>query len=130
MAARKVIGLALVLALAVMIGCYARRDVGVILEGDRKVDLRPGQTVNIELAENPTTGYSWELAAFRGEDVSRQVGKPEYTRKSDLIGGGGVRTYRFKALKKGQALLIFEYRRPWEKDKAPAKRHVVTLSVR
>ncbi len=110
-------------------GCAGSDVVRVKVTGDKMTDLRKGQTLEIELEANPTTGYMWEIAASVNEGVLRQIDKYRYVQKSGLIGGGGIQIYRFEGLKKGRAKLVFEYRRPWEKEKKPAEKYVVQVVV-
>jgi len=46
-----------------------------------------------------------------------------------LVGAGGQETWKFLALAEGDALLEFLYLRPWEKDKPPARRHMVRVII-
>ena len=47
-----------------------------------------------------------------------------------LAGGGGVFTFRFKALRAGQTTIKLIYHRPWEKDAAPLSTHSIELTIR
>ena len=110
-------------------GCDQPVIVSVELLSNRNVSLAKGQVLEIKLESNPTTGYSWQVSGVKESNVLDQVGKPEYQSDSNLVGAGGTEKYRFRAMEKGNAELVFEYRRPWEKGKAPARKYVVGLTV-
>ncbi len=129
---QKKMGFVVVLALltgVVFLGCAKSREVRVAVEGDTTVGVIEGQMVKIELEANATTGYIWDLEGPFNEEILRQIGKYRYLHKSRRIGEGGTQLYRFDTLKKGQTKLVFEYKRPWEKEKKPAKKYVVRVIV-
>jgi inhibitor of cysteine peptidase len=92
----------------------------------RTIKLLVRDSVKLSLAENPTTGYKWEFLAKP---------EPECVIVSDAyvanpIGGGGAHDWEFRAEKKGTGTVKLGYRRPWEKDAAPAKTFTLTLVVK
>jgi inhibitor of cysteine peptidase len=81
------------------------------------VPLKAHQTLAVQLAGNPTTGYVWELQPGTDAAVLRQNGPVEYTtdpNTSPRPGRGGTFTVRFTALRPGQTWIRLRYRRPWE----------------
>ncbi len=73
------------------------------------------EKIAIELEENPTTGYSWTFTQ-EGEGQVELV-KDKYKANStvkEMVGGGGVHTFTFKAKTDGICYLKFEHIRPWE----------------
>ena len=92
-------------------------------QGDsgKSIILEKGQKVEVILAGNPSTGYSWVEKARTGDSV-RIDGKMSY--KSDphpqgMAGVGGMYTLRLCAIKNGESTLEYVYKRLWEKDKEP-----------
>jgi len=74
-----------------------------------------GETLTIELEENPTTGFSWSYS-LSDKDVIHLV-EDGYTADSDdpnVVGGGGIHEYKFEGLKAGEATIIFDYYKSWE----------------
>ena len=69
----------------------------------------------IELDSNPTTGYDWTY-----EISDKNIIKLSESYKSEcdgeMVGCGGVKIYKVKALKSGTLTINFKYERPWEKD--------------
>ena len=87
-----------------------------------------GQTVEICLEENPTTGFRWRMA---------QAGGPVSTLLRDAFEPGrqapgqpGIHRWQFKVAAAGSGPVRFVYRRSWEDDAAAARVFAVTLSVK
>jgi len=92
------------------------------------VELRVGDTMEVVLDGNPTTGFSWETAAIDAS-VLKQLGEPGFEPYTNLIGSGGKFTFRFQAVSSGQTLLRLVYHRPWETEVPPEKTFEVTVVV-
>jgi inhibitor of cysteine peptidase len=97
------------------------------------LDLARSQPIAVSLPANPSTGYSWALAAQPPETVLKLQGPSTYVpdpAAAGLAGAGGLETWSFIAVGAGQGDLRFEYRRPWERDVPPAKTVVYRLRIR
>ncbi|MDO4410138.1 MAG: protease inhibitor I42 family protein [Akkermansia sp.] len=101
-------------------------------ESQMKADLEVGGVKQIELPSNPSTGYKWELAIIMddSEPIKVEVTKKIPEEKIGIIGAGGLTVITIKGINPGNAQCILEYKRPWEKDKAPVKRVTVDVSVK
>lgn len=135
-------GIALVAVLAALAACagaprpgpplaLAQAPVVVEAAGRSAVVLRPGQELVVRLRSNPSTGFGWRLA--RGAAVLAPAGAAAFEADADAqgrVGAGGIETWRFRAVAAGRDTLRFEYRRPWEKDAAPASTATVDVEVR
>lgn len=97
-------------------------------DAGKTIGLTVGDTLEVTLEGNPTTGYSWEAASF-DTAVLKQVGEPAFTPVSTLVGAGGQVTLRFEAVDSGQTTLQIIYHRPWETGVAPAQTFQVTVQV-
>jgi inhibitor of cysteine peptidase len=95
-------------------------------DNGRTVELKVGETIEVALQGNPTTGYQWQVASI-DTTVLSAVGEPEYTPDSDAIGSGGVFVFQFKALAAATTPLQLEYLRVWETDVPPTE--LFTLNV-
>ncbi len=84
-----------------------------------KQNLIVGDTLEVRLPGNPTTGYSWQTVAVSAQ--IRQEGEPVHRSDSQLIGAGGVTSFKFSVAAAGDGTLDLAYRRPWEKDAPAAK---------
>src|SRR5579862_8254202 len=114
-------------------GCGRRTSLTINADqsySGRTIDLRVGDGVKVTLAENPSTGYKWEF-----------LGRPEplcvivhdaYVANTAIgtVGSGGVHNWEFRAVDKGTTTVNLVYRRPWEKDVAPAQTFVLTVVVK
>jgi inhibitor of cysteine peptidase len=127
--AAKLSVIAIMLPVMMTAGCGSRVPRQVALEGDMDISIKKGGVLEISIESNPTTGYLWSLEGFSGTDVLASMGKYKYVRLSDRLGAGGKQIYSFKAVKKGNARLIFEYRREWEKKDNPEKRYTAKVTV-
>lgn len=94
-----------------------------------QVNLNVGQILIVSLESNPTTGYSWGVAEI-DDEILRQEGEVEYKSESDLVGAGGVETFRFKALAPGEGELKLTYRRPWEEGIEPLEVFSIGVNVK
>ncbi len=114
------------------IECSLSAGVPVKLSGKdaaSTVEIIVGNTLEIALEGNPTTGYMWEVA-YVDTDVLIQVCEPEFRPKSDARGSGGKIIMSFKAVSVGQTLLKLMYHRPFEKNKPPLRFFDVTVIVK
>jgi len=96
-------------------------------DNGREVTLAMGEMAELTLAENPTTGYQWELSA-KADSVCKLV-KDEFEPAGGPTGSGGVHRWRFKAVKPGSGEIELQYRRPWEKNAAPARSYHARVQV-
>jgi inhibitor of cysteine peptidase len=92
----------------------------------REVTLQPDATLEIDLAENPTTGYRWTIVSD---------GKPACELVDDNFEAGrgtgqaGLHRWRFRAVKAGTCDIALAYRRSWEHDVAPARTFALKVRV-
>ncbi len=88
------------------------------MKSDYEIGL--GESFQIELASNPTTGYAWQ---WTNKDAILNVEKVEskYTATDNpkgMVGSGGTETWKFKGIKSGSETLKLEYKRAWESGAA------------
>ena len=96
----------------------------------REVALETGDVLEVSLSENASTGFQWSvkvkpdaLLEFENAEAGPQApaGPP---------GKAGVHHFSFKAVGAGSGELELEYRRSWEKQKAPARIYKLRVRVR
>jgi len=78
-----------------------------------QVEILLGDSFEVQLAENPTTGYRWLLHSTQGRTI--EIQEDSFQARGGAIGAGGIRRWRFRASETGPADLEFEYRKSWEK---------------
>ena len=101
-------------------------------DNGRSIELVPGQFLEIKLASNPSTGYSWTFNA-QSIDLVELQGNSSFVLDSDCegrVGCGGSETGKFKVVKQGTGTLRLEYRRPWETTAPPAQVFQLSITVR
>jgi inhibitor of cysteine peptidase len=112
-------GMLLCAALAVSAGCA---DAVRLDDADNggSVTLAAGDSLEVVLESNPTTGYSWRLVEI--PDCLEQEGDAEYDSDAapGMVGAGGEETWVFTAVEPGEGSLTLEYTRPWEEESDPA----------
>jgi inhibitor of cysteine peptidase len=91
--------------------------------------LTPGETFEVRLPANPTTGFSWELGPSLDDAVVREVSTTYRPDESGKVGGGGTSIWKFAAVGPGRTRVVMLYRRPWEPEVAPAKVAVYSVAV-
>jgi predicted secreted protein len=94
------------------------------------IALTVGQEFSLELSTNPTTGFYWEIEPYNSKVLALEADK--YTKDeapNNFVGVGGIRALKFKALKPGNATVKLNYRRPWEKDAAPAETKILEFII-
>jgi inhibitor of cysteine peptidase len=87
-----------------------------------------GSEITVTLDGNPTTGYSWAVAAETGAGLV-QIGEPAFSPSSNLLGAGGTYTFRFRAAAGGAAILRLVYYRPFEVGVAPLRTFQIVAVV-
>jgi len=109
----------------------AASDVFITKADDGKtIQAIVGQTIEVSLPSNPTTGYEWLI---RGNPALLTFITSEFVADAQgqkRIGAGGTQKLRFEASAAGNVAIVLDYKRPWEKDKAPAKTFTVAVEVK
>ncbi len=135
------VALLLVIAIAGMTaaGCGASANAsgGVLklteADSGKTLDVKTGDTIEVVIAGNPTTGYEWTAALDPASSaLLEQVGEPTYTPDSTdqmLVGSGGTYLFKFKAMKSGQATLKLVYARSFE-NVEPIQTFTATVNIK
>ncbi len=82
---------------------------------NREIEAKAGDTIEVNLGSNPTTGYHWQTPGISDGTVLEQIGDSEYIIPEEPIpGAGGYEVWSFKALKSGESIITMEYSQPWD----------------
>lgn len=98
------------------------------------VSVKAG-VINIPAKANPSTGYKWfETIEVADSAILRLVKVEHPTPKRDpsqpmMVGAPITMTYQFATEKAGSAKIIFDYKRPWEKNKDPETTVVYNITI-
>lgn len=86
----------------------------------KTIQTRVGQSFQVTLRSNPTTGYQWKLAEKPDSKVVVCDGnRYEAPPVSNRVGVGGREVWAFKAAGEGTANIRMDYVRPWETNVPP-----------
>jgi inhibitor of cysteine peptidase len=88
-------------------------------------------TVSIELASNPTTGFLWKVTRI---DPAVAMVDPAQTYVPDrvppgIVGSGGKTIFPLRLLRAGKTEIVLEYRRPFENKPEPEKQVIFRLEI-
>ena len=75
------------------------------------ITVKHGDVFNVTLAENPSTGYAWNVSATSGLTV---VDCDVVASQSGLVGSPGVHVWQVTASGAGDQQFSGIYKRPWE----------------
>jgi inhibitor of cysteine peptidase len=93
-------------------GVPARYPVYTEEDSGSTVNQTLEEEFNVRLAENPSTGYSWNMTSSDGLKLVRDEYMPSST-SGPVVGSGGIHSFSFKAVETGDQALHGENRRPW-----------------
>jgi len=103
-------------------------DVAVTKEQNgRVVTAKVGDSILVQLPENPTTGYAWALDSI--DPTLLEAGAPAYHGEGAGLGTGGVKTWTLKARAPGRTRVELKRWRHWEGDTSIVERFAVTLNI-
>ena len=79
----------------------------------------------ISLAENPTTGFSWQYEIADSSMLALENDYYEADKQSgSSVGKGGMRYLTFVCKKSGDSVIVLTYRRPWQGGETAETREV------
>jgi inhibitor of cysteine peptidase len=100
-------------------------------DADAKVELAKGDKLMVKLEANPTTGFTWVIASKEDDKLLKSAGKPDYVApEKKALGAGGTQVFTFTAEGPGMIDVELQYKRTFEKDKAPAKTFKFKVTVK
>ena len=91
-------------------------------------DVRQGQTVELHLRENPSTGYRWSVIIEPGAAAS--IVGSRFVSASAGVGAGGSIAFEIAASQTGAVELRAKLWREWEGESSVTNRYSFTLRVR
>ena len=123
--------LGLLAAFGLLAGCQtAASKILSLTEADhgRAVRAKKGESIQIVLEGNPTTGYTW-LVDDLDTKVVEATGAPTFTPSSNAVGAGGWFTFNFVAEARGQTNMRVIYVRASERFRSPEKTFAIMITV-
>jgi predicted secreted protein len=92
-----------------------------------KTDANSEFIIEIALASNPSTGYTW--VATYDKTRLKLVGDTYEASETNalIVGAGGTQYLKFKALESGDVTITVDYQRSWEKQSIDQKIFTITI---
>jgi len=97
-------------------------------DNNRTLDIPVGETVQIILSENATTGYRWAVESTDSEFIEALGSEPRYPAKA--VGSGGEVAFAFRGKEAGTGEIVLKQWRKWEGDSSITARFRLRLNVR
>jgi inhibitor of cysteine peptidase len=72
-----------------------------------------GEQIMVSLAENPTTGFSWNASVTSGLAIVNDSYQPS-PQSQTMVGAGGVHSWVLTGTSAGEQKFSAVYMRPWE----------------
>jgi inhibitor of cysteine peptidase len=102
------------------------------------IQLSQGEMIEIQLPENPTTGYRWEIEQPNSGAIPEtasetasvlQFQTSRFVPISSGVGSGGNRILSFKAAQPGTVQLQLKLWQPWSGEASVVERYCLTLEI-
>ena len=127
---RRVIQLVLLALVACVAGCARAPMIVTQQMHDSTVEVEVGQAVDVELAENPSTGWLWKLQTpingiLDPKGVSFTPGQGAGRR----VGVGGLRVFHYRSTAAGEARLVYALVPPGSGGKPSDQTFTVSVRV-
>lgn len=98
-------------------------------DNGKTVEAQVGESVVIELPENPTTGYIWTLDVKEGTGIAYLSNSMYVAANNSAIGGGGMRKFIINVQSTGIATIDIKLRHPWEPENTAIDRFNVIIKA-
>ncbi|MFC1944959.1 protease inhibitor I42 family protein [Chloroflexota bacterium] len=89
------------------------------------IDLAVGDTYEVALESNGTTGYQWLVEC---DENFLEIVDRCFEVDSDLVGAAGKQVFLLRAVGAGTIDVVFKYQRPWEDEVLKSKTYTFNIS--
>jgi inhibitor of cysteine peptidase len=97
----------------------------------KEVEITKGNTLEVTLFSNGTTGFSWDENAQIADTGIIQQLKHEYIgSETNMLGAAGAEQWTFEAVNIGITTIHLEYSRPWEGGEKGVWTFYLTVTVK
>ena len=96
-------------------------------ENGHQVELRLQQKLRITLPEVRTAGFGWNFRSSKQRVVS--LLEDDLQTSEGAVGGTALHYWVLRAEEPGQATIVLEYCRPWERAAGPARTFSISVIV-
>jgi inhibitor of cysteine peptidase len=94
---------------------------------DRTIEVTIGQTIEVHLPENPTTGFRWQLTSDGGPACV--MIESQFIAPAGPPGKGGDHAWKFKAVRAGESDIELGYRRSWESSTGSSRTFKIHVKI-
>jgi inhibitor of cysteine peptidase len=122
-------GLTLLAAVALLTGAEGCARKKIYGESTPTITATVGEQIVIELASNPTTGFTWMPSGRSNPLVVTLMTSDFEPNPSSTFGTGGHHRWTYRAVGPGSTTITFTYGRTWEQA-PPEKSATFTITVR
>ncbi len=91
--------------------------------------IKIGESLVHSLEGNPSTGYSWQYEVSNPDIVAISAEMIDENKDMLVVGAPVKMNFAITGKKKGETILIFLYKRTWDKDVAPLKSDTLAIKV-
>lgn len=128
-----VLGLIISCLLIGVIGCSskttpAKNDLKVLESSGIKNTFKVGDTFNVVLKGNPSTGFAWYYT-IDNNDVIELSSNNNVPDKNNVAGSASTYSWSFKALKTGQVKIIYRYYQGWLGEASVTKENTIEYLI-
>lgn len=119
------------LAIILLAGCGFGASEMQVTDPQQTIQISTGEEFTIILEANPTTGYQWKIIGGVDKTVIEFV-RSDYKSTSDpnLVGGGGLDLWTFKAVNAGESRVVLGYYPPSNDPVEPQQITTFTVIVK
>lgn len=106
---------------------HAAMSTFVETDNNRTVEIHVGETVEVNLSENATTGYRWSIDSYTKSVFDADDRVSRYANKA--VGSGGDVTFSFKAKARGTGDIALKHWRDWEGESSVVGRFRLHVKI-
>ena len=96
-------------------------------DNNKTIRAKKGDEISLQLSENRTTGYGWNIIAGAGNAQLLDDRYEVRAHATGMAGVGGIHTFHFKVLKTGKTEIVLIYSRSWEKNDKSARHYNIHI---
>ena len=90
-----------IVSLLVLAGCANGKTIALTsVDNGKTINAVTGDKITVTIGGNPTTGFTWETEQLNIAQL-QQLGEPEYTADSGLLGSAGIYVFTFNVVGPG-----------------------------
>jgi len=103
----------------------------VVTDSDKgsAVQLKTGDTLEVRLKSNPSTGYAWSLDP-KSTPLLKLTGQSTTNPTQPGVGRPIDQVFEFQAVRAGSGVLLLRYARSWEKPSASDQQFDLRVTIR